>query len=239
MPVLVSAQEREDLFPCPVRLHDRAKASDGWDCAYWKEELKYDCLSVWFAHRTQRWKTAACSSYPEARAGVLPHHTIGHDPRIHGIEVDEVDVSAAVPCPVRAVGATIHHCRTLHYSGPNRTCDTRRAYIHTWVARTRSGKWRAISPGNGAGGHPVTSGAAKPGLCRSRRGGSRTEAGDSLPGRQERRCSWPKVRGTFRRFCDPKGLPAGQGAISAAVQTEVLPELEHSQFSYTLVQNKV
>jgi ectoine hydroxylase-related dioxygenase (phytanoyl-CoA dioxygenase family) len=62
---------------------------------------------------------------------VLPHHSIGHDPRIVGLEVDDVEqvVAQAVPCPLPAGGATIHHCRTLHYTGPNQSDGPRRAYI--------------------------------------------------------------------------------------------------------------
>src|SRR5690606_36572853 len=61
---------------------------------------------------------------------VKPHHSIGHDPRVHGLEIDEVpDPSRAVGCPLPAGGATIHLSRTLHYTGPNRTAIPQRAYI--------------------------------------------------------------------------------------------------------------
>ncbi len=108
------------------------------DEAYWKEELEYDSLSVWLALQDTTVENGCMQFIPGSHElEVLPHHTIGRDPRIHGLEVDEVDPSAAVPCPVPAGGATIHHCRTLHFSGPNRTGDTRRAYIHTWAAPYR------------------------------------------------------------------------------------------------------
>jgi ectoine hydroxylase-related dioxygenase (phytanoyl-CoA dioxygenase family) len=41
--------------------------------------------------------------------------------------VDDVDLSAAVACPIPAGGATVHHCRVLHYTGPNTTGAPRRA----------------------------------------------------------------------------------------------------------------
>ena len=63
------------------------------------------------------------------RQEILPHHCINHDPRIHGLEVDEADVSQAVACPLLPGGCTIHHNRTLHYTGPNRSDIPRRAYI--------------------------------------------------------------------------------------------------------------
>jgi ectoine hydroxylase-related dioxygenase (phytanoyl-CoA dioxygenase family) len=40
---------------------------------------------------------------------------------------EEVDLSSAVPCPIPAGGATFHHCRTLHYTGPNTSPRPRRA----------------------------------------------------------------------------------------------------------------
>lgn len=88
------------------------------------------------------------------RFAVLPHRHIGDDPSIHGLAADGVDASGAVAVPVAAGGATIHHCRTLHYSGPNRTAQPRRAYTHEfqtppveserpaerpWLAETRVG----------------------------------------------------------------------------------------------------
>jgi hypothetical protein len=48
----------------------------------------------------------------------------GHVPLV----LDEpVDLSAAVACPLAAGGATFHHCRTLHSSGPNTSERPRRA----------------------------------------------------------------------------------------------------------------
>jgi ectoine hydroxylase-related dioxygenase (phytanoyl-CoA dioxygenase family) len=63
---------------------------------------------------------------------VLPHHSIGHDPRVHGLEVDdvpEVDEERAVACPLPPGGATFHASRTLHYAGANKSDQPRRAYI--------------------------------------------------------------------------------------------------------------
>ena len=110
------------------------------DESYWKEELEYDSLSVWLALQETTVENGCMQFIPGSHKGdVLPHHSIGHDPRIHGLEVDdEMDASTAVACPIPAGGATIHHCRTLHYTGPNHTDTTRRAYIHTWAAPYKS-----------------------------------------------------------------------------------------------------
>src|SRR5581483_3137596 len=66
-----------------------------------------------------------------SRREVLPHHPIGHDPRISGLEVDNPDELAmySVACPLPAGGATIHHSRTLHFTAPNHSNAPRRAYI--------------------------------------------------------------------------------------------------------------
>jgi hypothetical protein len=61
---------------------------------------------------------------------VLNHHHINHDPRIHGLELDDLaPTKMAVGCPMPAGGATFHVMRTMHYSGPNITAEPRRAFI--------------------------------------------------------------------------------------------------------------
>jgi ectoine hydroxylase-related dioxygenase (phytanoyl-CoA dioxygenase family) len=61
---------------------------------------------------------------------VLPHHTQNNNPRIHGLEVNNSSefTKNIVSCPLPSGGATFHHCRTLHYTGPNRSNEPRRAY---------------------------------------------------------------------------------------------------------------
>ena len=63
------------------------------------------------------------------RSEVRWHRHIDDDPLVHGLITDDVDPSLAVACPLSAGGATFHHCRTLHYAGPNLTDRPRRAYI--------------------------------------------------------------------------------------------------------------
>ena len=60
----------------------------------------------------------------------LPHRHLTDDPAVHGLEfaVDvDVDVAAAVSVPLDAGGATFHHPRTFHHTGPNATGRRRRA----------------------------------------------------------------------------------------------------------------
>jgi ectoine hydroxylase-related dioxygenase (phytanoyl-CoA dioxygenase family) len=72
------------------------------------------------------------------RRGVQPHHPINNDPRIHGLEADKIDPEQVVACPIPAGGVTIHHCRTLHYAGPNSTDEPRRAYIQVFGLPTQN-----------------------------------------------------------------------------------------------------
>ncbi len=67
------------------------------------------------------------------REGVLPHRSPGGDRKVHSIECTEgFNMSAAVACPVAAGHATVHHGRTVHSAGPNRTSIPRYALIFSF-----------------------------------------------------------------------------------------------------------
>jgi ectoine hydroxylase-related dioxygenase (phytanoyl-CoA dioxygenase family) len=101
------------------------------DEAYWGPEMAYNALSFWMPLQPATLENGCMHFVPGShRSEVLPHHPINHDPRVHGLEVDDaVDDSRAVACPLPAGGATFHLARTLHYAGENRTDQPRRAYI--------------------------------------------------------------------------------------------------------------
>lgn len=100
------------------------------DEAYWQPDLEYNSLSIWMPLQEATLENGCMQFIPGShKLEVLPHHSIGYDPRVHGLEVDNADTSQAVACPIPAGGVTLHHCRTLHYAGPNRTDSPRRAYI--------------------------------------------------------------------------------------------------------------
>ena len=101
------------------------------DEAYWDESLDYDSLSVWIPFQDATVENGCMQFVPGShRWEVQPHHSIGHDPRVHGLEIEyDVDPTTVVPCPIPAGAATFHHSRTLHYAGPNHTDQARRAYI--------------------------------------------------------------------------------------------------------------
>jgi len=110
------------------------EAATPWhqDEAYWNAAKEYNALSIWIPLQEATVENGCMHFVPGThRHPVLPHHPIGNDPRVIGLEVDDPDkwVTSSVACPIPAGGATIHHSCTLHYTGPNRTDEPRRAYI--------------------------------------------------------------------------------------------------------------
>jgi ectoine hydroxylase-related dioxygenase (phytanoyl-CoA dioxygenase family) len=110
----------------------RTGAATPWhqDEAYWDPTMEYESMSIWIPLQEATLENGRMQFVPGShRQQVATHHSINHDPRIHGLEVDAADVSGAVACPIPAGGATIHHNRILHYTGPNTSDVPRRAYI--------------------------------------------------------------------------------------------------------------
>jgi ectoine hydroxylase-related dioxygenase (phytanoyl-CoA dioxygenase family) len=100
------------------------------DEAYWEPDLEYNELSVWIPLQEANLENGCMHFIPGShKLEVMPHHTINHDPRIHGLEIDRIDAAKAVACPLPPGGATFHGPRTLHYTPPNRSAIPRRAYI--------------------------------------------------------------------------------------------------------------
>ena len=102
------------------------------DEAYWDPTKVYRSMSFWIPLQEATVENGCLWFVPGShRLDVAPHHSIGGDSRIHGLELKEgaIDVSDAVACPLLPGGATLHTNRTLHYAGPNRTGIPRRALI--------------------------------------------------------------------------------------------------------------
>lgn len=101
------------------------------DEAYWPPEYDYNALSLWMPLQPATLENGCMEFLPGSHKGeILPHQSIGNNPRIHGLELAvELDTSSRVSCPLPAGGATVHLCRTLHYTGPNRSEEPRRALI--------------------------------------------------------------------------------------------------------------
>jgi len=91
----------------------------------------YREISIWMPLQVATEENGCLEFIPGTNRGlVLPHASPGGDPRVHALEcVSGFDPADAVACPLPPGGCTIHHCRTLHHAGPNRSAIPRRAYI--------------------------------------------------------------------------------------------------------------
>lgn len=117
-----------------IRKPPRSGAATPWhqDEAYNNPAMAYNEISIWIPLQPATLENGCMWFVPRSHTDdVLPHHPIGNDPRIIGLEVDDPEslTANAVACPLPPGGATIHHCKTLHYTGPNLSSEPRRAYI--------------------------------------------------------------------------------------------------------------
>jgi phytanoyl-CoA hydroxylase len=67
-------------------------------------------------------------------APILDHHQDGRFAGAIDPTRADVDLSRAVPLPVTAGGITLHHCRLLHGSQPNRSAQPRRLFLIQYAA---------------------------------------------------------------------------------------------------------
>ncbi|MAX25891.1 MAG: phytanoyl-CoA dioxygenase [Phycisphaeraceae bacterium] len=102
------------------------------DEAYWDPSQLYESVSIWIPLQDVTVASGCMQFIPGSnKLDIVEHQSIGGDVRVHGLEVCDpmVDTSHAVACPIPAGGATLHGNRTLHYAGPNRSDQPRRALI--------------------------------------------------------------------------------------------------------------
>jgi len=102
------------------------------DEAYWNPAMEYCTTNFWMPLQDATVESGCLWFIPGShRWEILEHQSIGGDVRVHGLELVEGqgDTSVACACPIPAGGVTIHANRTLHYAGPNKTDQPRRAYI--------------------------------------------------------------------------------------------------------------
>ena len=104
------------------------------DEAYWEVDKCYNALGTWMPLDDVFVENGCMWFLPGSHRGdVLRHRHGGGDPSVHILELDEAcDISAGVPVPLKAGGMTFHHCRTLHYAGPNNTAGIRRAWANEY-----------------------------------------------------------------------------------------------------------
>jgi hypothetical protein len=102
------------------------------DESYWEPALTYQAAGAWMPLEDVDTENGCMTFLPGShRSEVLPHKHISDDPAVHGLELAvEIDTSSAVPVPLRAGGATFHHPRMIHSTGPNRSPRRRRAWAN-------------------------------------------------------------------------------------------------------------
>jgi hypothetical protein len=98
------------------------------DEAYWESpDERCHSLSVWMPLDEVSVESGCMQFIPGSqRNDLLPHRK---PPGVEPIVVDaDFDAAQAVACPLPPGGATIHYCRTLHYTAPNTSAQPRRAF---------------------------------------------------------------------------------------------------------------
>ena len=120
------------------------------DEAFFDFRTPYDeCISAWVALQDARAEHGCMLYVPGSNNGpLLPHRSPGGDGRMHGLEVMGADLAAAVPAPLQAGQASIHHCRTLHGAGENTTREARRGYTLVYAVPRRRAWLRRSPPWN-------------------------------------------------------------------------------------------
>lgn len=99
------------------------------DHAYWQPEFDYHALGVWLPMHDVSVEMGAMQFIPGSHKWGLVRHRQEDDPSQNVLTADmDVDMSKAVPCPLKAGGATFHHSETLHYTAPNATDRPRLAF---------------------------------------------------------------------------------------------------------------
>ena len=101
------------------------------DEAYWDPGFDYTALGVWMPLDPATRESGCMSFIPGSHRGdVRKHRHVGDDPTVHALLTEDVDESLAESVPLGPGGAILHHCRTLHSSGPNVSAHVRRAYAN-------------------------------------------------------------------------------------------------------------
>lgn len=108
------------------------------DEAFFNANTDYESLTIWMPLQDATVENGCMRFVPGSQNGPLvPHQSIGNDPKVHGLEAVGIDENTAVHAPVPTGGATVHGYRTLHAAGPNTSNDFRRAYAMGFGVRGR------------------------------------------------------------------------------------------------------
>ncbi|MGH3317893.1 MAG: phytanoyl-CoA dioxygenase family protein [Nocardioidaceae bacterium] len=118
-----------------IRKPPRDGAETPWhqDEAYWSPAVEHRALSIWMPLQPATLDNGCMQFVPGSHAlEVQPHRLI--NPDSHGlVATDPAAGESPVACPLPPGGATVHTSRTMHYAGPNRTDEPRRALIMSFA----------------------------------------------------------------------------------------------------------
>jgi ectoine hydroxylase-related dioxygenase (phytanoyl-CoA dioxygenase family) len=105
------------------------------DEGYWDPSFDMEGAGFWMPLDPATVESGCMSFIPGSHKGrVLRHGFMNGDPSITTLVLEEkIDEAKAVPAPIPIGGVSIHHSRTLHYSGPNKTGNPRRVYVNEWM----------------------------------------------------------------------------------------------------------
>ncbi len=105
------------------------------DEAFWDPTFDYHALGCWMPLDPATVESGCMTLAPGThKEGIQPHQLGQGDPAVTYIELVDPPVERLVPHPIPVGGASFHHCRTIHGSGPNVSDHVRRAYINEWQA---------------------------------------------------------------------------------------------------------
>jgi hypothetical protein len=132
-----------------IRKAAHSQAPTPWhqDEAYWNPNLDYSELSIWIPLQEATLKNGCMQFLPGThRQEVLPHHPIGNDPRVIGLEVDDPRAAwRARSRPVARRCITAARCTTPVPTAPTAPGGPTFSRL---APRANSGRHRAASTGS-------------------------------------------------------------------------------------------
>lgn len=107
---------------------------EGWALGTPARLFVHSALNCWMPLDPATLESGCMQFIPRSHLSDAFHPHVDRGDGTYVRIAQNVDETAAVACPVPAGGATFHHCRTLHYSGPNTTDRERRAMVFVFHA---------------------------------------------------------------------------------------------------------
>ncbi|WP_198038905.1 phytanoyl-CoA dioxygenase family protein [Skermanella stibiiresistens] len=99
------------------------------DQAFHREGSKLENITIWLPLQDVDEENGCLTFIPGSHNGPILHHrNYKDDKRIEFLEAVGVDLDKAVTVPLRRGSVSIHHSRTLHYAGANRSPNPRKVY---------------------------------------------------------------------------------------------------------------